>query len=124
MSEGNGKAQRKKYSKRIKTQEVDIEDDDGNVQVYTLKQMTGEQVSEFEKWRAPLLVDGKPTDGAVDLMMNYILTHTMYDPSGMLVTQDFVKSLSLEAKMGLSSDAITLSGIKDVKAEKEEAKNV
>lgn len=108
MSETNGKA-KKKYTK-IKTLKVDIEDDNGVEVEYTLKQMLGSELEAFETFKKPLVVEGKPMDGAINAIMNKVLMMTMYGPDGKLIDQAFVESLSFEAKVGLSNDSMILSG--------------
>lgn len=118
---GNGKPEKKRYSKRLKTLSVEMEEEDGSVIEYTLKELTGEQVSLIEQFRKPLTQDGKLMEGAGDAIMNKVLTLGMYGPDGKAVTNDYARGMSIEAKVGLSNDICILSGLD--KLAKEAAKN-
>ena len=117
----NGKPEKKRYSKKIKTMVVEIEEDDGSFRDYTLKELTGEQVGQIEQFKKPLMQDGKLMEGAANAIMDKVLTLGMFGPDGKSVTLDFAKALSIEAKVGLSNDICLLSGMD--KLAKEAAKN-
>jgi hypothetical protein len=95
MSETNGS---KKRYKKLKTMVVGI------------KQLLADELEEFEKFKKPLIVEGQPMDGAINVMMNRILKMTLYGPDGKTVDDDFLKGLSFEAKVGLANDSMRLSG--------------
>lgn len=118
---GNGKPEKKRYSKKIKTMVVEIEEDDGGLRDYTLKELTGSQVSEIEKFKKPLMDGDKMMEGAANAIMDKVIQLGMYDPDNKPVTLAFTQSLSIEAKVGLSNDICILSGMD--KLAKETAKN-
>lgn len=120
MSEGNGKKEKKRYVK-LKTLKVDIDGDDGEPVEYTIKQMLADELQEFEKFKKPLIFDGQPIDGAINVIMNRVLETTLYGPDGKKVDKAFLDSLSFETKVSLSNDSMILTG-GDVLA-KETAKN-
>jgi hypothetical protein len=87
-----------------------IEDENGKEEDYTIKQLLADELEEFEKFKKPLIVEGQPMDGAINVMMNRILKMTLYGPDGKTVDDDFLKGLSFEAKVGLANDSMRLSG--------------
>jgi hypothetical protein len=111
MSESNGKATKKRFTKR-KTQVVEIEDEGGECLDYTIKQMMGDDLAKFEEFRKPLTDDkGVPNDAnAANAVADMALTLTLFGPDGKPVTHEFVNGLSVETKGELVKEAMLLTG--------------
>lgn len=112
MSEGNGKAQPKKYSKKLRTLEVLIEEEDGSEQTYTLKELRGPERDAFLKHRSQFLdKDDKPIPEKMSGLMASLLAGTLYGPDGSLVTVESVTNLPSDTQIGLFQDSVALSGL-------------
>lgn len=110
MSEGNGAPERKRYTKRFKEQLVDIEESDGQVRTYKLKDVSGPARDEFIEFRDACMEDGKLKKGAMNHLIAKLLSKTLYDPEGVPVEEGEVLGLPSEIQLGLFEDAAKLCG--------------
>lgn len=114
--------QPKRYSRRLKTKPVEIENEQGVVEVWTLKELTGADRNRF------LNVQGKKikTQNGVEVkdytgLCSDLLCLCLVSPHDKLVTAAEVDSWPSEMQMDIFKDAISLSGL-DKKSE-DETKN-
>lgn len=114
-----------KFSLRLEEYEIPIEDKDGKVTIYKLRELDGEQRSDyinFQASKAKYGADGKVT-GIKDFkgIETKIVSMCLYDPDGKLVTEAFLNKVPGRLIKKLSALALRISGL-DEKAE-ERAKN-
>lgn len=119
--ETNGTAIPRRRSLRRKEIPIEIEDEQGLVSVYTLREMDGTQ---RDSWIARGQQRGVTAEGRVKNMTGMIaelLSLTLYDPSGMLVPVKTIQTWPASLQWELFQDSQELSAL-NPKAQ-EQAKN-
>ena len=114
-----------KFSLKLTELPVEIENEDGSVSTYVLKEMDGAKRSTFlndQSWRVKLKPDGEP-ESVSDYkhMQENALTLCLYDPDGKLVPVAVLEKWPGAVLTALYKAAQALSGMGEV--QKDEAKN-
>lgn len=113
-------AEKKKYTRKLKTLELEIESPEGLMQNYTLKELNGDQRDEYlEQINARRDKEGKEI-GKVKGATADLLCRCLYGPDDKLVTAKTIGEFPSEMQLDLFKDAISLSGLD--KEAKEQAK--
>src|SRR5438093_101548 len=84
----------KRFTKKRKTEDIEIEENDGSIGKYTIKELEGTQRQEFIRLVSSRMKpgpDGQPTSlestGELEIKL---IAASVYDPSGKLVTEQEV----------------------------------
>jgi hypothetical protein len=125
MSESNGQT-RKKFALKLKEELVDIEDKDGLVVTYVVREMDGPLLEEFmASGSSRMKLDAKGNAVGVKNMKginaDLISRHLFRQSDNMQVTAETVKSWPSSVQLGLAKLCAELSGLSEKALE--EAKN-
>lgn len=112
---------KKRLSRRLKQMTVEMEEPDGSVKDYTIKAIDSLQRDQFMACRDKYFDKGEIKPGMMGALMSELITLTLYDPNGQLVTIEFSQSLPQETQVELFKEAIRISDL-DEEAKKR-AKN-
>lgn len=96
MSENNGTTQpeRKRFKKALREEQVELENADGSVEVYTIKEMPGTQRDAYlnaSKHRVTVK-DGRPVVTEFKGIHSHLLSRCMFDSNGKAVEQSVIDS--------------------------------
>jgi len=112
---------KKRFSKKLKTMIVEIEEDDGQVREYTLCEISGPQRDAFLALREKFIEGDKLKEGAISAIAAKLLSMSLRDPEGKMMSEMEALNLPAETQQDLFTESIKLSGM-DKKAN-ESAKN-
>lgn len=122
---GDKVAEKKRYSKRVATMVVDIEEKDGSVREYTIRGLDGPSHMQFEEFMEGFMEekDGKKTmkQGAAVLIAARLMSLTVFDLEGKAMEEGEALTMPTETLLGIMEDAAKLSGLD--RLAKEAAKN-
>lgn len=119
--------QPKKFSLRIKSIDIPIEGEDGEISTYVLKELTGQQRVQYlnrfkKKTRDGIGPGSQPKIETFTGMITDLLDLCLYGPDGILLKAEVIDKWPASMQQEIFDMAVELSGLSE-KAKEEEKKD-